>query len=62
MPKKQKYQIEIFIRDFQGTLTSCGKFETEVENYTLRAEVPKSLALSNMVSQFEIEFVGKVQD
>jgi len=62
MSEPQKYQVEFFFRDFQGTRTSCGKFETHVENYTLCVEVPKKLALSNMVSQFELEFSGKVPE
>ena len=62
MSEPQKYYVEFFVRDFHGVRTSCGKFETHVENYTLCVDVPQELALSNLVSQFEIEFSGKVPE
>ena len=59
MPE-DKYQIEIFVQNKSGNRVSCGKYEAEIENYTLSVDV-QDLDLSDLLS-IQIEFIGKVQD
>jgi len=57
MPE-QKYLIEIFLRDIvSGERKSCGKYQMEVENYTLFVDLPKEMP---ELARIEIEFKGKL--
>jgi len=69
MPEQPKYYVEVFLRDFEGKLRSCGKYETSVENFTLCVDVPndiqKDLAKCPFQAdcpfrQIHLKFSGKV--
>ena len=58
MPEQQKYLIEVFLCDsVSGERRSCGKFQMEVENYTLYVDLPKD---KPELARIEIEFKGKL--
>ena len=60
--KQSEYYVEFFVQDFQGSRTSWGMYQTQIDNYTLYINVPQELFLSSEIRCFHLEFSGKVRE
>jgi len=57
---KERIAFEVFVQNKSGNRVSCGKFESDIDDYVLHVDV-RDLDLSDLLS-IQIEFKGKVQD